>query len=138
MSWQYYGLFLDNNTRNKLLEFVNNYEGTKEAMKIANKIYLDHCTLLHKSQCDAGSTKVLNTLLLLSSNYTTEMIITHIGISRKAIAFKVTNIENLCANEIPHITIATFDNGKPVDSNNIKSWFELEESIKIVGTLKKV
>lgn len=34
-------------------------------------------------------------------------------------AFKV-DIEPLkCANEIPHITICTFNGGKPVDSNNI-------------------
>lgn len=93
---------------------------------------------MHKSQYDAGSTKILNTLLLLSSNYTTKMIITHIGVSRNAMAFKVKGIENLCANDIPHITIATFDNGKPVDSNNIKSWFPLEKPIEVVGTLKRI
>lgn len=66
------------------------------------------------------------------------LTITEIGISRNAMAFKVTGKDLICVNDIPHITIATFDNGKPVDSNNIKSWFPLEKPIEIVGTLKKI
>lgn len=136
MNWQYYGLFLDNNTRNRLLEFLNNYEGTKEAMKIANKIYLDHCTLLHVSQLHGNLNiyEFLNSVLGQIVNLT----IIEIGISRNAMAFKVTGKDLICVNDIPHITIATFDNGKPVDSNNIKSWFPLEKPIEIVGTLKKI
>lgn len=134
MNWQYYGLFLDKDTRNRLLEFVNNDEGTKEAMKIANKVYLDHCTLLHKSQ----DNKNIETFCECCEDAEFVINITEIGISRKAMAFKVEIPAVPCTNKIPHITIATFDNGKPVDSNNIKSWFPLEKPIKIVGTLKRI
>lgn len=137
MSWQYYGLFLDNDTRNRLLDFVND-EHFSDILKKADKIYLNHCTLLHKSQYRKNDTKALDTLLLISPKYTMKMYITHIGLSDKAMAFKVTNIENLCANKIPHITICTMNGGKPVDSNNIKTWFKLNDFIEIVGTLKRI
>ena len=35
------------------------------------------------------------------------------------------DIINLCANKIPHITICTFNGGKPVDSNNITEWKDI-------------
>lgn len=34
-----------------------------------------------------------------------------------------------CANEIPHVTICTFNDGKPVDSNNITEWKDIEPII---------
>lgn len=72
---------------------------------------------------------------------------THIGISDKAMAFKVSlqdsefdmcSLTLLCANKIPHITICTFNGGKPVNSNNITKWYDLNEPISIETILKKV
>lgn len=73
-------------------------------------------------------------------------MVTSVGISEKAIAFKVIILNNnegiydyeICANEIPHITICTFNGGKPVDSNNIVKWHDLDEPIEIETTLKRV
>ena len=61
-------------------------------------------------------------------------------------AFRVIILNNnegiydyeICANEIPHITICTFNGGKPVDSNNIVRWYYLDEPIEIETTLKRV
>lgn len=39
------------------------------------------------------------------------------------------------SNKTPHITIATFDSGKPVDSNKIETWVELVNPIEITGRL---
>ena len=49
-----------------------------------------------------------------------------VGISDKAMAFKVEGVDNICANEVPHITIATFRGGNPVDSNNITNWSDIK------------
>lgn len=67
------------------------------------------------------------------------IITTHIGVSDKAMAFKVTSptISNYCMNEIPHITICTFNGGKPVESNNITKWYPLDTPIKIETKLEK-
>lgn len=50
---------------------------------------------------------------------------THIGMSDKAIALKA-ELEAPCMNEIPHCTIATFNGGKPKDSNAITDWRPLD------------
>lgn len=44
-------------------------------------------------------------------------------------AFRCNIPENLCANKIPYITICTFNGGKPVDSNNITEWKDIEPII---------
>lgn len=42
----------------------------------------------------------------------------------------------VCANDIPHITIATFSGGNPVDSNEIIDWRSIKP-ITITAKLKK-
>lgn len=135
-NWEYFGIFLSHETKKKLLKFLKTYQGTKSAIEIANKIYLDHCILLHISQLHGN----LDIYEFLNSNLGKQvnLTLTEIGISRIAMAFKVIGKDLICVNDIPHITIATFDNGKPFDSNKIKSWFPLESAIEIVGTLRKV
>jgi hypothetical protein len=66
-----------------------------------------------------------------------QIVINGIGISNKAMAFRVDKKSVYCVNDIPHITIATFNNGKPVDSNNIEYWVSIKPII-ITTTLKKV
>lgn len=50
-------------------------------------------------------------------------------INSSVIAVRCNIPENLCANKIPHITICTFNGGKPVDSNNITEWKDIEPII---------
>ena len=70
---------------------------------------------------------------------TYEVKITHIGFNQKAMAFKVR-----LPNGFPsftfktyHITICTFDNAKPVESNNIINWHKLFAPIIITTILTK-
>ena len=41
-------------------------------------------------------------------------------------AFKVNIFPLVSVNKIPHITICTFNDGKPVDSNMITEWKDIE------------
>lgn len=117
-----------------------------------NRVYLDHCTLLHIVQYDKNSftdnaIKSRLDVALADNRIKTNLNITQIGISDKAMAFKVSlkdsefdmcSLTLLCANKIPHITICTFNNGKQVDSNTIINWYELDEHIEVEATLKRV
>lgn len=65
------------------------------------------------------------------------MRITAIGKSDKAMAFKVELNGVSCANANPHITICTFESGKPVDSNKIHDWVEIP-GMNVTGILRSV
>lgn len=155
--WQYYGLFLTKDSRIKLLDFLRSDKcSTQVTLAVHynsqdNRVYLDHCTLLHIAQYDNSFTDNLIKgrldLALEDNRVKANLNITHIGISDKAMAFKVSlqdsefdmcSLTLLCANKIPHITICTFNGGKPVDSNNITKWYDLNEPISIETILKKV
>lgn len=150
--WIYYGLFLDMTSRYKLQLFLENSKWGY-LYKELSKVILNHCTLLHKNQYDKTSfidnlIKTRLDMYLEDNNISVRLLVTHIGISDKTMAFKVAlnkdshknlpSIYTLCANEIPHITIGTFNNGKPVDSNNITKWYNLDKPIEIETTLKRV
>lgn len=137
--WQYYGLFIDKDNHDKLIDILVNshWIGT---FNDSEKKYLDHCTLLHNSQVSLSHSLIhlLNSKIEAKK---TEYIITidAIGISNKAMAFKVTLPKNVYSvNKTPHITICTFNGGKPVESNNITKWFLLKEPIQVKTTLKKI
>ena len=135
-NFQYFGLFLDEETKKGLLDvFLTYLEEGNSVGYLMNKIYLDHCTLLHVSQLH-GNSEIYNYLNdRIGEKY--EIVINGIGISDKAIAFRVAEYSIVCVNEIPHITITTFNDGKPVDSNNITEWKDIEPII-IKTTLNKV
>lgn len=156
--WQYYGLFLTKDSRIKLLDFLRSDKCPIQitlAVHYAsqdNRVYMNHCTLLHIAQYDKdlftdNLIKARLDLALEDNRVKANLNITHIGVSDKAIAFKVSLLDNefgvgsftlLCANEIPHITICTSKEGKPVDSNNITKWYNLDELIEIETILKRV
>ena len=133
--WQYYGLFLDKENHDKLIDVLVDYHwiGT---LNDSEKKYLDHCTLMHNSQKEYWLEILLNDYLCNKFHIT----ILAVGISDKTMAFKVKRhgIVVSCKNTIPHITICTFNDGKPVDSNNITKWYDLDEPIEIETTLKRV
>lgn len=135
-NFQYFGLFLDEETKKGLLDvFLTYLEEDNSIEYLMDKIYIDHCTLLHISQLHDNS-EIYNYLNdRIGEKY--EIVINGIGISDKAVAFRVAEYSVVCVNEIPHITIATFNGGKPVDSNNITEWKDIEPII-IKTTLKKV
>lgn len=136
-NFHYFGLFLDTNTKNKLMNILTDNIDYNIALNVADKIFIDHCTLLHVSQLH-GNSEVFNDLNnRLGENI--QIKIEGIGISDKAMAFKVALPRNVYSiNKTPHITICTFNGGKPVESNNIIKWFLLEEPIQVKTTLKKI
>jgi hypothetical protein len=76
------------------------------------------------------------------------LVVDAIGISDKAVAFRVKNIvhprgvEIRSSNDIPHITLLvnSKDGGKAVDSNAIVNWFPInddeDECMRYMGRLK--
>lgn len=92
-------------------------------------VHADHITCLHHSQIERdGAENVLINFIedvVVRRNFMSEVKFTHIGISDKAIALKA-ELEVPCMNDIPHCTIATFNGGKPKDSNAITDWRPLD------------
>lgn len=86
MNYQYFGLFLDEPTRNKLMQvIIGNPIICNLVFQRGSTIYLDHCTLLHKNQHEE---KMANDLQYrIDGNF--RLIVNKIGISEKAIAFGV-------------------------------------------------
>ncbi len=125
VNYQYFGLFLDEEERNKLMQvIISNPIIANLVFQRGSTLYLDHCTLLHSKQHDE---EVYNKLLSQSTYPIKELDIRvdGIGISNKAIAFRV-NLGNIpCANAKPHITICTINSGKPVNSNEICEWIPI-------------
>lgn len=134
--FEYYGLFLTEGSKAKLKTWLINSNYQLEILK-SEKEYLDHCTLLHRSQRTSNFLleDTLGTALVLHGNLNQPLEINGIGVSDKAMAFRCNIPKNLCANKIPHITICTFNGGKPVDSNMITEWKDIE-SIFIETKLK--
>lgn len=133
--YQYYGLFLDTDTKNMLMDTLTDNIDYNIALGVADRIFIDHCTLLHKSQLDNNEN--LQSYLESSLGKSMSIRLVAVGISDKAMAFKVEEVDNICANEVPHITIATFRGGNPVDSNKITNWRYIEPIIVNVRLEKR-
>lgn len=134
-NFHYFGLFLDTDTKNRLMDILTDNIDYNIALNIADKIFIDHCTLLHVSQLH-GNSEIYNYL----KGYVGEkfqIVINGVGISDKAMAFRVDEKSVVCVNDIPHITIATFRGGKPVDSNEITNWKDIEPIIVTVKLEKR-
>lgn len=146
-NWQYYGLFLDKDTRDKLISFIDNSKWNYLFEELS-KVYLDHCTLLHQAHFKEDAHKsicIKNWMdyLLKFGCTQTKLVLSHIGYSDKAMAFKVIFLPTemyayeICFNDTPHITIGTYKDGKPVDSNYITEWHEIDP-IEITASLRRV
>ena len=132
--FEYYGLFLGTDNKNMLMDTLTDNIDYNIALGVADRIFIDHCTLLHKSQLDSGN---LQSYLESSLGKSMSIKLVAVGISDKSMAFKVEGVDNICANEVPHITIATFRGGNPVDSNMITEWKDIEP-IFVETKLKKI
>ena len=132
--YQYYGLFLDTDTKNMLMDTLTDNIDYNIALGVADRIFIDHCTLLHKSQLEGN--EELQSYLESNLGKSISIKLEAIGISDKAMAFRVGGVDNICANEVPHITIATFRGGNPVDSNKIINWTCIEPVV-ITAKLEK-
>lgn len=128
---EYIGLFLTKESKDRLKNWLMNIapiEALGDVDWENPTEYLDHCTLIHRSQMDKAFDldtfmETVNTLWKEDN----KIQITHIGHNGKALAFKVDSplVRKMCKNENPHITICTYNGGKPKDSNTITNWVEL-------------
>lgn len=134
-NFHYFGLFLDTDTKNRLMDILTDIIEYDFFLGNADKIFIDHCTLLHVYQLH-GNSEIYN-YLNSKVEEKFQIVIDGIGVSNKAMAFRVASYSVVCVNDIPHITIATFNGGKPVESNNITNWKDFGP-IVIDVQLKKV
>ena len=133
-NFHYFGLFLSTNTKNVLMNDLTDNIDYNIALGVADRIFIDHCTLLHKSQLKGN--EELQSYLESNLGKSISIKLVAVGVSDKAMAFKVEGVDNICANEVPHITIATFRGGNPVDSNKIINWTCIEPVV-ITAKLEK-
>lgn len=137
----YIGLFLEPKFKEKSLSIIKDILRKDHPELKPEKWYFDHVTLWYNNDSNEDM-DIRNRLL----RYIREGIIdipfniTEFGISDRAAAFKVdsVNMDLICANKIPHITVCTFKGGNPVDSNFITDWREKMARLIIVGKLKIV
>ena len=133
-NFHYFGLFLSTDTKNMLMDTLTDNIDYNIALGVADRIFIDHCTLLHKSQLEGN--EELQSYLESNLGKSISIKLVAVGVSDKAMAFKVEGVDNICANEVPHITIATFRGGNPVDSNKIINWTCIEPVV-ITAKLEK-
>ena len=115
-NWNYYGVFLDQASRETLLNEVKNYVEIPEDWKI----FCDHMTIVHRSNPQAETWKKIADAQLGQQQ---TLLVHALGRSEGAIAVMVNG---QTSNDIPHITVACAPGVKPVASNNITNWEEIE------------
>lgn len=122
IKWIYFGVFLNEVSKIRNLKTLQD-----NGITIPDdwKMFNHHMTIAFND----GSERSQELYDAYSSFFgtTKKLTIDGIGISDDAIAVRV-NYGNVLpiANKIPHITIATPPNGKPVNSNKITKWIDIE------------
>jgi hypothetical protein len=126
-NWIYFGVFLDERSKERLLSLVN------PIIDENWKKFCHHMTIAFNN----GSEKAQEAYNIYEPHFGEwiYLIATHIGISNDAIAVKV-DFAGETQNRFPHVTLATPINGKPVNSNYIKNWQPLKNPIKLFGTFR--
>ena len=118
--WIYFGIFIDTKSQLRNLKALNDNE-----IEIPNdwKRFNHHMTIAFNNGSEESQS--LYELYKPQMGKKASLLINGIGVSDDAIAIRVVfNAPKL--NKIPHITIATPPNGKPVNSNKITKWFDIE------------
>ena len=119
--WIYFGAFLDDESVQKLKLLSNDYVKNKSW-----KLFCHHMTIAFNNHTLQATE--LYDYYKLHFGKKVKLVATQIGISDDAIAVKI-EYKGKIANKIPHITLATPANGKPVNSNYITDWYDLEQPI---------
>ena len=137
-TWIYYGVFFADEAKHAILDYAKHWIYKKFNNDIPDdwKIYCDHMTLVFNNgspEAQEVADFYENQMLGQSEN----LMITDIGISNKAIAFKVRYYGKI-ANRIPHITVAIAPDVKPINSNDIEKWYNLDEYFYVSGKINKV
>ena len=128
INWIYFGVFIDDMSKKKNLQAIkeNNVVIPEEW-----KMFNHHLTIAFNNKTEDAQN--LYNVYKHTFGNVISITVDGIGVSDDAIAMRV-NFNNPIANKIPHITIATPPNGKPVNSNKITEWFDIEP-YEIKGTI---
>lgn len=134
-NWIYFGVFLSGMSKAKnLIKLKSNNVVIPEDWKIFN----DHMTIAFNNGSDLAIETYRYYQIYLEEptmqDSVVSLIVDGIGISDEAIALRVKwSLPK--ANKISHITIAVPPGGKPVNSNKITEWRDIDE-FEINGVLK--
>lgn len=126
-NWSYCGIFLLENEKNILLEKFS------KIIPDEWKRYCDHMTCIFNT--GNNDENIFN---FCKNNINKEFTIdiVSIGHSDRAIAFGIKADKIPSANKHKHITLAVAPGAKPVESNYIQNWIEIEQAIPIKGIMK--
>lgn len=119
-SWIYFGIFIDENSKQINLDTL---EQNEVQIPEGWKMFNHHMTIAFNDGTAEAET-LYNIYSRIFGNIT-NITVDGIGVSNDAIALRV-KYNNPIANKTPHITIATPPNGKPVNSNKITEWYDIE------------
>lgn len=120
----YSAVVLDEESRDKLLALMRLYvEVPEDWKKLAY-----HMTIIFKDGLPAELKDDLNEDVTLT--------VKTIGVSDNAIAVAVEGYPSTKDN--PHITLAIPPDGKPVNSNDIKDWRDVENEILLIGKVSEI
>lgn len=119
-NWIYFGIFIDSTAKAKNMQAL---EKNSVLIPAEWKRYNHHMTIAFHDG-SAQSNKLYADYAPYVGTPVT-LTVDGIGISEDAIAMRV-RYNHPIANKIPHITMATPLNGKPVNSNKITEWTDIE------------
>lgn len=104
----------------------------KSGVHLVNSVLLcDHCTILHKNQITKAikeedystfakaMTRIKWAEEVVKLDHTIKLQINSFGFDDKVCAYRVIEGDSISFNNIPHITAAVYNGGKPVDSNKL-------------------
>ena len=119
-NWIYFGVFLDADESERVYNIINSLHG----IDIPDdwRKYTSHMTIVYNNKSEIAQAWAKATAPRVGEDVLLKA--THVGVSDKAIAIRVNG--EMSANAIPHITIACSPTGKPVDSNKITNWREID------------
>ena len=118
----YSAVVIDKESKNKLINAL--------ASKLPEgwKVFAHHMTIVFGKGLEDKS-EIGKTVTLTA---------TELGLSDKAMAVKVEGYHT--NNKIPHVTVAvnTAEGGKPFNSNQIKDWHSLDETLELHGVVTEI
>ena len=119
-NWIYFGVFLDADESERVYNIINSLHGI--GIPDNWRKYTSHMTIIYNNKSEIAQAWAKATAPRVGEDVLLKA--THVGMSDKAIAIRVNG--EMSANAIPHITIACSPTGKPVDSNKITNWREID------------
>lgn len=127
-NWIYFGVFISEHSKKLNMDALY-----KAGVTIPDewKMYNHHMTIAFNNK--TGKAQELFNYYEDDFGKTVGLTINGIGVSDDAIAVRV-EFEHPIANDVAHITIATPPDGKPVNSNNITEWIDIQR-YTVSGTL---